>query len=119
MTAMSEERACPWCGDVGVSYEEQSTYRWGAAVCDDCGVVGPEIRKQYGEAEADWAPRALEAWNRRAASPADAQLLEALQGLVAAVIPEVNEKGAGGYLLARLADARAALASASAGKEKV
>jgi hypothetical protein len=31
----------------------------------------------------------------------------ALQGLIDGVVPEVNEKGAGGFLLARLSDARA------------
>lgn len=36
---------------------------------------------------------------------------EALRGLVEAVTAEVNEKGAGGYLLARLSDARAALSA--------
>lgn len=40
-------------------------------------------------------------------------LTEALQGLVDGVVPEVNEKGAGGYLLARLADAKDALTRTS------
>jgi hypothetical protein len=37
------------------------------------------------------------------------KLTEALTGLVEAVIAEVNEKGGGGYILARLSDARSAL----------
>lgn len=41
-----------------------------------------------------------------------AQLLEAFCGLIDAVVDEVNEKGAGGYLLARLSDARTAVAEA-------
>ncbi len=49
------------------------------------------------------------------AVPVTEGVWEALQGLVDAVIPEVNEKGAGGYLLARLSDARAALATRGAG----
>lgn len=42
-----------------------------------------------------------------------ARLREALQGLVDGVTPEVNEKGAGGFLLARLSDAKAALKPAA------
>jgi len=41
-------------------------------------------------------------------------LLVALEGLVAAVTQEVNEKGGGGFILARLSDARAALAKVKA-----
>jgi hypothetical protein len=37
------------------------------------------------------------------------RLRAALSGLVEAVTAEVNEKGGGGYILARLSDARAAL----------
>jgi hypothetical protein len=37
------------------------------------------------------------------------RLREALRGLVDGVVLEVDEKGAGGFLLARLSDARAAL----------
>ena len=39
-----------------------------------------------------------------------AATVEALETLVAAVTTEVNEKGAGGYLLARLSEARKMLA---------
>lgn len=62
---------CPFCAHIGVSVAEQSTYRWGAAVCDGCGAVGPEIRKSYGEDESEWGPHAIAAWNRR---PANAEL---------------------------------------------
>lgn len=41
-------------------------------------------------------------------------VLDALKGLVAAITTEVNEKGAGGFLLARLSDARDAIAKADA-----
>ena len=44
-------------------------------------------------------------------APDQTALREALAELVEAVTVEVNEKGAGGYLLARLTDARAALAT--------
>lgn len=40
-------------------------------------------------------------------------LYEALRDLAAAVESEVNEKGGGGFILARLSDARAALAKAA------
>lgn len=39
-------------------------------------------------------------------------LLAALRGLVEGVTAEVNEKGGGGFVLARLADARAAIQKA-------
>ena len=62
---MAKIKPCPWCGTKMVSFNETSTYRWGAATCSGCGVVGPEIRKEYNEQEKDWALRALEAWNDR------------------------------------------------------
>lgn len=37
------------------------------------------------------------------------ETLEVLRDLVAAIKPEINEKGAGGYLLARLSDAESLL----------
>ena len=40
------------------------------------------------------------------------ELAEALRGLIEACTAEFNEKGAGGYALARLSDARTALAKA-------
>lgn len=40
------------------------------------------------------------------------ELFEALANMVEAAEAEANEKGAGGYLLARLTDARAAIAKA-------
>lgn len=39
------------------------------------------------------------------------ELAKALEGLINAAIAEVNERGAGGYMLARLSDARTALAA--------
>lgn len=40
-------------------------------------------------------------------------LVEVLDGLIGAVEAEVNEKGGGGFILARLSDARAALSKAT------
>lgn len=40
------------------------------------------------------------------------ETLEALERLIGAVVTEVNEKGGGGYILARLADARDAVIKA-------
>lgn len=42
----------------------------------------------------------------------NAELLAALRALTDAVVPHVNEHGAGGFLLARIHDARAAIARA-------
>lgn len=44
---------------------------------------------------------------------ASEDLLKALQGLIVAAEAEVNEKGGGGLILARLTDARAAVAKAT------
>lgn len=46
--------------------------------------------------------------SKKAMSPMN-DVADALEGLVQAVTTEVNEKGGGGYLLARLSDARDAL----------
>lgn len=73
--------------------------------------------KRFGTIEGDKMRRdvvvdALDAAGLLAAPAAQPDAaLEALRLLVKAVIPEVNEKGAGGYLLARLADARDVLAA--------
>lgn len=69
---------CPWCGCVGVTADETSTYRWAAAICNECGVVGPEIRKGYSETKPEWEPRCIAAWNDRPA--ARAALMKATGG---------------------------------------
>lgn len=51
----------------------------------------------------------LRSENDRLRAQAD-EMAEALSALADAVVNEVNEKGGGGYTLARLSDARAALA---------
>ena len=63
---------CPFCGHVGVTVREGSTFRWRHAQCNVCGAQGPEIRAQttgYGK-PAEWERDAIEEtiaeWNKRA-----------------------------------------------------
>lgn len=66
---------CPWCGHVGLMFEEGSTFRWRVASCERCGVTTGEERIQTmgdgtrEEWEADCRKRMIAAWNRRAAPP--------------------------------------------------
>lgn len=62
---------CPFCGETKVIVRETSTFRWVAAICENCGAQAGETRKQtLGEgtkeewdknAEAD----AIKEWNTR------------------------------------------------------
>lgn len=52
------------------------------------------------------------------AVPVDEEAVRLLRELVDAITPEVNEKGAGGYLLARMSDAREFLAAKPAASGK-
>lgn len=61
---------CPFCGAVGVTVSETSTFRWVAAVCESCGAVGPEARRDTTKRwpnEAEDAAKAIKEWNNRAA----------------------------------------------------
>lgn len=70
---MTAPKPCPFCGNsVHVTTEEGSTFRWRRAKCDECGAIGPEVRRQTlgkGTPE-EWTAKAdadaIEAWNGRA-----------------------------------------------------
>ena len=61
---------CPFCGHVGLSFREGSTFRWLAYSCGGCG-MGEEVRVQtLGEGEPkEWLKEAelnaIKEWNRR------------------------------------------------------
>jgi uncharacterized Zn finger protein (UPF0148 family) len=78
-----------------------------------CAIHDPiRIEERNKAREAKWDAEWRESAKRdrlRSAAPA---LLLALEELLAAVTAEVNEKGAGGFLLARMSDARSAIKSA-------
>ena len=62
---MSEEiKPCPFCGHVGLSFEDGSTYRWGVASCDGCGASAGEIRRTYPD-NGEWHKEAIAQWNKR------------------------------------------------------
>lgn len=65
-------KPCPFCGGIGVTVHEGSTFRWRVAECNYCGAQCGEIRVQtMGEGTpADWEKagraEAIKAWNDRA-----------------------------------------------------
>ena len=62
---MSEEiKPCPFCGHVGLSFEDGRTYRWGVASCDGCGASAGEIRRTYPD-NGEWHKEAIAQWNKR------------------------------------------------------
>jgi transcription elongation factor Elf1 len=86
-TTQAQERAlaCPFCGHVGLSFDDGSTYRWGLASCDGCGATAGETRREYPD-NGEWHSDAIEQWNRRATPPSaapaeneDAALLDWLE----------------------------------------
>ncbi len=66
---------CPFCGHVGLDFNEGSTFRWLAYSCGKCG-MGSETRMQtLGEGtKEEWLAKAeriaIEEWNTRASSAA-------------------------------------------------
>jgi Lar family restriction alleviation protein len=62
---------CPFCGYVGVTVREGSTFRWRHASCNLCGAQGAEIRIQTMGAGTpdDWEEgatrHAISEWNKR------------------------------------------------------
>ena len=65
-------KPCPFCGDVGITIREGSTFRWIVPECIECGATCGEVRVQtMGEGSPEeWKARAeraaVEAWNTRA-----------------------------------------------------
>ena len=56
---------CPFCGGKVIRYFV-SEYKWGAAICNNCGATGPDVRTNYDTSDdAPWHKEALNAWNTR------------------------------------------------------
>lgn len=60
----TELKPCPFCGHVGLDFDEGSTFRWGIASCAACGATCGEVRRTYPD-DGKWHAEAIEAWNRR------------------------------------------------------
>jgi Lar family restriction alleviation protein len=82
-------KPCPFCGHVGISVCEGSTFRWRYAMCDNCGAQAGEVRhntladdqaaatkESHAEAIKEWNTRAAEL-SAQDASPKDAPFQDA------------------------------------------
>lgn len=43
---MTDPLPCPFCGGNDYTVMEGTTFRWRRVSCDNCGVLGPEVRMQ-------------------------------------------------------------------------
>lgn len=71
---MTEPLPCPFCGHVGVTHSEGSTFRWLVTECNGCGAQCEEERidtlsPDRGAAIEQAKEAAIKAWNTRAAQP--------------------------------------------------
>ena len=69
---MTEPLPCPFCGHVGVTHSEGSTFRWLVTECNGCGAQCEEERidtlsTDRGAAIEQAAEAAIKTWNTRAA----------------------------------------------------
>lgn len=62
---LDEALPCPFCGEVCVTQDTHSGFKWGAIICTKCCAAGPEVRTEY-KAPAVWYADAVVEWNRRA-----------------------------------------------------
>jgi len=63
---------CPFCNslEVKTKADQMQGTKWGMAICQNCGAMGPEVRTEYEmAADAPWHREAIKEWNRRIAPP--------------------------------------------------
>ena len=106
--AKHDECTCGYRGSIWGADEETIVCEMGSSPDIDnegrvAGHCQPQADRPTQLADAAFIVRAVNAHD---------DLVEALRGLIEACTAEFNEKGAGGYALARLSDARTALAKA-------
>ena len=71
---MNEPLPCPFCGHVGLSHSEGSTFRWLSTECNGCGAQCGEERintmtMERGAAIEQAKEAAIGTWNTRATLP--------------------------------------------------
>lgn len=77
-TNKQELLPCPFCGRVGLTFHEGSTFRWIEARCNGCGASAGEVRVQTTgrgtpeEWRAEAESEAVREWNQRAAPQGEA-----------------------------------------------
>ena len=80
---IAEVEPCPFCGACDATLKRATTREWGSFVetqgtkwgAYQCGCTarGPEVRTGYGSLD-EWAPAAIEEWNRRVTAVTEAIL---------------------------------------------
>lgn len=113
---MAELKPCPFCGEIGTSLLEGSTYRWAVMACSHCEARAPEVRKERigpGFCDQDEID-AREEWNRRPSVPPvgerEFRLAEAVVYLLGD-LHEVKDDKPDGWADSIVAEARAILSS--------
>lgn len=69
---MADPLPCPFCGGTAVEtmLDAAQGNKWGAALCCECGALGPDVRTDYDkDLKAPWRAEAIAAWNRRVTPP--------------------------------------------------
>lgn len=106
---MAEHTPGPWVAREQVNKDGRSL---GWIVEHGNGRIGWSSYATARPNEGEAAPYPIGAANARVMAAAP-DLLECLRDLLTAAEAEVNEKGGGGFILARMTDARAAIAKAT------
>lgn len=113
---MAKLKPCPFCGEIGTSLLEGSTYRWAVMACSHCEARAPEVRKERigpGFCDQDEID-AREEWNRRPSVPPvgerEFRLAEAVVYLLGD-LHEVKDDKPDGWADSIVAEARAILSS--------
>lgn len=109
---MAELKPCPFCGEIGTSLLEGSTYRWAVMACSHCEARAPEVRKERigpGFCDQDEID-AREEWNRRPSVPpvGERELVDEIVAWQRATFPNKTPESCAAHLLEEARELRAA-----------